>query len=164
MPFKHRSNEGCKIILSKVLYFGIFCVIFVIEVGRGVVAPRFSTTLYLASARFFYGLYSTISEPITHIILFMIWGWPLKSPMYKCHPLRIFSSEYICLSWKYKITHSAPCLHADSNLFLIVYRPVPSNIYNLPARAENQLILLSLALEKPNYNVGQRADTAGRAG
>lgn len=53
---------------------------------------------------------------------------------------------------------------ADSNLFLIVYRPVPSNIYNLPARAENQLILLSLALEKPNYNVGQRADAAGRAG
>jgi hypothetical protein len=28
MPFKQRSNEDCKIILSKVLYFGMFCAIF----------------------------------------------------------------------------------------------------------------------------------------
>ena len=31
MPFKQRSNEGCKIILSKVLYFGMFCAIFALE-------------------------------------------------------------------------------------------------------------------------------------
>ena len=54
MPFKQRSNEDCKIILSKVLYFGMFCAIFVVEGGLGALLVTYRKRLIPASAGFLF--------------------------------------------------------------------------------------------------------------
>ena len=62
MPFKLRSNEGCKIILSKVLYFGMFCAIF---------ALVYRVTLFIRwNAVLFYRLRAVVS--FLSILLYFI--------------------------------------------------------------------------------------------